>query len=315
MANQQRARVESAPPSDVVLGLRAAVKHLPCRLFYDARGAALFEAICELDEYYLTRSDVALLAAHLPEIATAAGPHARVVEPGSGAGQKTRMLLAALDRVATYVPIDVSREQLATNATALRQEFPGLEVLPIHGDYMGALAIPRAAAATGRSLVFFPGSTIGNFEPDEAVRFLARLARLAGPRAQLVLGADSNQDPASLLRAYDDSLGVTAAFDLNALVHLNQTHGATFDPQAFRHRAVWSAAQSRIEMHLVSQRAQRVTVAGEPFDFAAGEPIVTEHCYKYSVDAIHHMLRDAGWRVRDVFADAAGRMRLWLAEA
>jgi dimethylhistidine N-methyltransferase len=298
---------------DVIRGLRAPHKQLPCRLFYDARGAELFERICELDDYYLTRAELALLDRHLPAIAEMVGPHARVIEPGSGAGTKTRMLLRALDRVATYVPIDVSVEQLAHNAEALRREFPALEVLPIHGDYTGPLALPRSTAA--RTVVFFPGSTIGNFEPAAAVQFLARLAQLAGPAAQLVLGADSNHDPESLLRAYDDSEGVTAAFDRNALAHLNHSHGATFDPDAFMHRAVWDAAHARVEMHLVSRRKQRVTVAGEAIAFERGEVIVTEHCYKHGVDAIQAILREAGWQVRESFVDDLGRMRLWFGQA
>lgn len=297
---------------DVLAGLRAPRKHLPCKLLYDARGAELFEQICELDEYYPYRSELALLETSLPAIARAVGPAARVIEPGSGAGKKTRMLLAALDRPASYVPIDVSAEQLAHTARALDAAFPGLDVVPIAGDYTAELALPPARPGVGTSLVFFPGSTIGNFEPDDARRFLARFARLAGPNAMLVLGADANQDTEQLLRAYDDAKGVTAAFDLNLLAHLNRTHAATFDLSAFMHRAVWDGARSRIEMHLVSRRKQTVEVAGEAITFERGEPIVTEHCYKHPPEALAALLRGAGWTPRDVFVDAHGRMRLWL---
>ncbi|HET9626371.1 MAG TPA: L-histidine N(alpha)-methyltransferase [Kofleriaceae bacterium] len=297
---------------DVLAGLRAPHKHLPCRLFYDARGAELFEQICTLDEYYPYRSELALLAASLPAIAREVGPAARVIEPGSGAGQKTRMLLGALDRPALYVPIDVSAEQLADTARALDAAFPGLEVVPIAGDYTRDFAVPAARPGTGRTVVFFPGSTIGNFEPDAARGFLARFARLAGPDALLVLGADANQDAEQLLRAYDDAQGVTAAFDLNMLAHINRTHAATFDLSAFLHRAVWDAQRSRIEMHLVSRRKQVVEVAGEPIAFERGEAIVTEHCYKHPPAVLARLLADAGWAVRDVFADPHGRMRLWL---
>lgn len=305
--------VPDAAPDDVVAGLRAPRKSLPCRLLYDARGAELFEQICTLPEYYPTRAEKALLRAHLPAVAAAVGPGARIIEPGSGAGEKTRMLLTALARPAVYVPIDVSAEQLAANADALRAEFPRLAVHPVCGDYTQAIDVPDADTA-GRTLVFFPGSTIGNFEPDEARRFLARFAALAGPRGQLLLGADSNADPASLVPAYDDAAGVTAAFDLNILAHLNHSHAATFDLGAFTHRAVWDAARSRIEMHLVSTRAQRVEVAGHPIAFAAGEPIVTEHCYKHPAPVLAGLLAEAGWTVREVFTEAAGRMRLWLAD-
>jgi dimethylhistidine N-methyltransferase len=301
---------------DAIAGLRAPRKHLPCKLLYDARGAELFEQICTLDEYYPYRAELALLDAHLPALARAIGPAARVIEPGSGAGQKTRMLLAALDRPAAYVPIDVSAEQLAATARALSTDFPGLEVAPIVGDYTQPLVLPAAmtTASGGRTVVFFPGSTIGNFEPDEARQFLARFAQLAGPGAAIVLGADANQDAEQLLRAYDDSQGVTAAFDLNVLAHLNRSHAATFDLSAFMHRAVWDAARSRIEMHLVSRRRQVVQVAGEAIQLERGEPIITEHCYKHPPDVLAGLLAGAGWQVREVFADPLGRMRLWLGE-
>jgi L-histidine Nalpha-methyltransferase len=306
-------RSDLSPGDDVLAGLRAPRKHLPCRLLYDARGAELFEQICTLDEYYPYRSELALLDHHLPAIATAIGPAARVIEPGSGAGRKTRMLLAALNHPSIYIPIDVSAEQLADTARILRAEFAGLEVLPITADYTTAFQLP-ATRATGRTLVFFPGSTIGNFEPDEARAFLARFATLAGPGAALVLGTDSNRDADQLLRAYDDAPGVTAAFDLNVLAHLNRSHAATFDLGAFLHRAVWDAPRSRVEMHLVSRRRQRVEVAGETICFERGEPIVTEHCYKHSPDTITALLADAGWHVRQIFPDPDSRMRLWLAE-
>ena len=298
---------------DVLAGLHAPVKHLPCRLLYDAHGAELFERICTVDDYYLTRSELELLERHLGALAVQIGPRARVVEPGSGAGVKTRMLLHALDAPASYVPIDVSREQLEDTARALHGEFPGLDVQPVHADYTRPFALPAARGPYAHVLVFFPGSTIGNFEPDEARGFLARFGELAGPHARLLLGADANADPASLLRAYDDADGVTAAFDKNVLAHLNRTHRATFDLDTFVHRAVWNDACSRIEMHLVSRIRQTVLVAGEPIQLAAGEPIVTEHCYKHRPEVLEGLLAAAGWRVCAAHADAAGRMRLWLA--
>jgi L-histidine N-alpha-methyltransferase len=307
----------SAPHrSDPVLdGLRAAHKHLPCSLLYDARGAALFERICGLDAYYPTRTEIALLERHLGEIAAEVEPRARVIEPGSGEGIKTRRLLQALDAPALYVPIDVAREQLDRTAARLRADFPGLEVAPLWGDYTTPLRLPAAAARVpGRTLVFFPGSTIGNFEPADARDFLERLAELAGDGARLLLGADSTNDPDVLLRAYDDEDGVTAAFDLNLLAHVNRTHAASFDLDAFAHRAVWNAARSRVEMHLVSRVRQVVRVAGELVRFASGEPIVTEHCYKHSADATRALLAQAGWKVRKAFTGAPHPMRLWWCE-
>lgn len=313
MISRPDPRSATAPEDDVLAGLRARAKHLPCRLLYDARGAELFEQICTVEDYYLTRSELALLETHLPALADEIGPRARVIEPGSGAGVKTRMLLGALDAPASYVPIDVSLAQLEDTARTLRDQFAGLDVQPVNADYTRPFALPRARAPYDRMLVFFPGSTIGNFEPDEARRFLARLGELAGARALLLLGADSNTDPASLVRAYDDREGITAAFDRNVLAHVNHAYGARFDLDAFEHRAVWNAACSRIEMHLVSRVQQTVLVGGEPIDFAAGEPIVTEHCYKHRPELLAELLAGAGWTVRTVHADEAGRMRLWLA--
>ena len=306
--------IAQQPIDDVLAGLRSHRKHLPCRLLYDARGAALFEEITQLEEYYVTRSELALLDDSLPAIARAIGPHARVIEPGSGAGRKTRMLLDVLDRPAAYVPIDVSEEQLAENARTLRAEYADLEVAPLHADYTQSLALPSVRAPFDRTVVFFPGSTIGNFEPDEARGFLGRLGVLAGPRAMLLLGADSNGDVESLMHAYDDSLGVTAQFDLNVLAHLNHTHDATFDLGAFMHRATWDPQRSRIEMHLVSRRRQTVLVNNERFELERGEVIVTEHCYKHRPEVLASLLDGAGWHVRHVFPDPHGRMRLWLAE-
>lgn len=298
---------------DILRGLRSSPRQLPCRLLWDARGAELFARICELDDYYLTRHELALLRAHLPAIATAVGPRARVIEPGSGVGIKTRMLLDALVEAAGYVTIEVSAEQLATTAAVLRADYPALDVDPVCGDYMQAVALPPPRRPYARSLVFFPGSTIGNFELDEARTFLGRFGDAAGAGAWLVLGADSNDDESTLVRAYDDREGVTAEFDRNVLAHLARAYDGELDAAAFRHRAVWDPARRRIEMHLVSTRDQRVRVAGETFALAAGEPIVTEHCYKYAPATIAALLADAGWQVREVFVDPRGWMRLWLA--
>ena len=300
---------------DVLAGLRAPHKHLPCRLLYDQRGAELFEQICTLDDYYPTRTELALLAAHLPALSRTIGPRACVIEPGSGAGRKTRMLLAALDAPAGYVPIDISGEQLELTAHTLRAEWPGLDVQPVHADYLQPLVLPARPAGAERTVVFFPGSTLGNFEPADALAFLARLHALAGPDGALLLGTDSNQDPDSLLRAYDDREGITAAFDLNVLAHLNRTHAATFELDRFVHRAYWNASRSRVEMHLVSRCAQEVRVAGEAFRFARGEAIVTEHCYKHRPEVLAAMLAHAGWRIGEIAVDAEGRIRIWLADA
>jgi len=300
---------------DVLAGLRASRKSLPCRLLYDDVGAELFEQICTLDAYYPTRTELALLEQHLPQIAHHVGPAARVIEPGSGDGRKTRKLLRALDAPSSYVPIDIAHDQLHRMAQALRRALPAVEIAPVTADYSAAFELPAPQRAFRRTLVFFPGSTIGNFEPGEARRFLARLAELAGGDRMLLLGADATRDPGVLLRAYDDEHGVTAAFDKNVLAHLNRTRGASFDLDAFAHRAVWNAGASRVEMQLVSQRRQVVRIAGEPISFAAGEAIVTEHCYKHTPAAMHALLAMSGWRPRQVFTAATMPFRLWLCEA
>lgn len=299
---------------DVIAGLHAPRKRLPCRLLYADAGAELFERICTLDAYYPTRAELALLDQHLPQIAQHAGPHARVIEPGSGEGKKTRKLLHALEAPSGYVPIDLAREQLIKLSGQLQREFPAVAIQPVIADYSAPLDLPIPQHAFKRTLVFFPGSTIGNFEPGEARAFLARLAAIAGPDGLLLLGADATRDPETLVRAYDDEHGVTAAFNKNALVHLNRTRGATFDVETFDHRAVWNAAASRVEMQLVSKRRQVVRVAGEPVQLAAGEPIVTEHCYKHTPAAMHALLTMAGWRPRQVFTAQATPFRLWLCE-
>ena len=299
---------------DVLAGLRSPRKQLPCRLLYADGGDELFERITTLDAYYPTRTELALLDAHLPQIAHHVGPAARVIEPGSGDGRKTRRLLRALESPSSYVPIDIAREQLQRMAERLRGELAGIEVEPVTADYTEPFELPVPQHAFRRTLVFFPGSTIGNFEPGQARRFLAQLAQLAGPDRMLLLGADATREPALLLRAYNDEHGVTAAFNKNVLAHLNRTRGATFDLDAFDHRAVWNADASRVEMHLVSRRRQSVTIAGHRILFGAGEPIVTEHCYKHTPAAMHALLGMAGWRPRQVFTAQSAAFRLWLCE-
>jgi dimethylhistidine N-methyltransferase len=301
------------PPNDEVLdGLRRSPRTLPCRLLWDARGAQLFGRICTVEDYYLTRHELALMRAHLPTIAEAIGARARVIEPGSGLAQKTRLLLDALVAPSAYVPIEVEAEQLALTTAGLRTAYPDLVIEPVCADYMHPVELPQLRSPAGRNVVFFPGSTIGNFELADAEAFLARFARLAGDDSMLVLGADSNGDADALVRAYDDRDGVTAEFDRNVLDHVNRICDADFDPATFDHRAVWDPRASRIEMHLVSRAPQRVHVAGHELHLAEGEPIVTEHCYKYPVPVLEALLARAGWRVREIFADANGWMRLWL---
>jgi len=299
---------------DVIDGLRRQPKRLPCRMLYDELGASLFEQITGVDDYYPTRNELRLLDAHLPEIAAEIGVAARVVEPGSGAGIKTKRLLRALDRPACYIAIDVAVDALAYAASSLRAEHPELEIHPIVGDFTSAFTLPLPRRPIGKTLVFFPGSTIGNFEPHDAVAFLSSMQRIAGPNARLLLGADGTHDKDALLRAYDDLDGVTAEFNKNILAHVNRSRGADFDLDAFVHRAVWNAEHSRVEMQLVARTVQIVHVRGDVFTFAANEALVTEHCYKHSLEAMRGILGAARWTPTHVFTAQEQPMRLWLCE-
>lgn len=299
---------------DVIDGLRRQPKRLPCRLLYDEMGASLFEQITGVDDYYPTRNELRLLDAHLPEIATEIGVAARVIEPGSGVSIKTRRLLRALDRPACYIAIDVAVDALAYAASSLRTDLPDLDIHPIVGDFTRPFTLPPPRRPIGKTLVFFPGSTIGNFEPHDAVAFLSSMQGLAGPNARLLLGADGTHDKEALLHAYDDLDGVTAEFNKNILAHVNRSRGADFDVDAFEHRAVWNAEHSRVEMQLVARTAQAVNVGGEVFTFAAHEPLVTEHCYKHSLEAMRGILGAARWTPTHVFTAQEQPMRLWLCE-
>ncbi|MDQ3369049.1 MAG: L-histidine N(alpha)-methyltransferase [Myxococcota bacterium] len=300
---------------DVLAGLREPRKRLPCRLLYDSVGAELFERITTLEEYYPTRVELELLERHLPQIAHQVGPDARVIEPGSGDGRKPRTLLRGLERPSSYVPIDVAHEQLHHWVGTLQTEMPHLDIQPVTADYTQPFALPSPQHEWKRTLVFFPGSTIGNFEPAEARSFLATLGRIAGDDRLLLLGADATRDPLALLRAYDDEAGVTAAFNKNILANLNRSRGATFDLDCFDHRAVWNAAASRVEMQLVSTCRQLVRVDGHVITFSPGEVITTEHCYKHTPEAMQALLSAAGWRTRQVFTSSHQPFRLWLCEA
>jgi dimethylhistidine N-methyltransferase len=306
-----RARVVE---DDVISGLRQYPKRLPVRLLYDARGADLFDQITGLDEYYPTRTEFRLLDAHLRHIASEVGVAARVIEPGSGVGIKTKRLLRALDEPAIYVGIDVARDALVHGIKVLRSENPDLEAHAVVADFTKPFTLPAPKRPYGKTLVFFPGSTIGNFEPHDAVAFLGNLRTIAGANARLVIGADGTRDPRYLVPAYNDREGVTAEFNLNVLVHLNRTRNTDFKVEQFRHRAVWNDMLSRIEMHLVSLVDQVVTVDDESVSLTAGESIVTEYSYKHSLHAMRGMLQAAGWDVGEVFTGPEQPMRLWLCE-
>ncbi len=288
---------------DVLRGLSAPRKAIPPKWLYDARGSALYELICAQPEYYPTRTELQILDQHAEEIAEAVGPEALVFEYGTGSGRKTARLLAALDRPAAYLPVDISPEALHGAAEQLVRRFPRLAVRPVVADFSEGVDLPAVDVRWSRRLAFFPGSTIGNFDPPEAVGLLRRMAREAGPGGALLIGIDLPKDERTLVRAYDDARGVTAAFDLNLLARMNRELGADFRLSGFRHRAVWDARLSRVEMHLESREAQRVHVAGAPFTFRAGETIHTESAYKWEPRAFDTLAAISGWQLVRTWTD------------
>jgi dimethylhistidine N-methyltransferase len=281
--------------ADVLEGLRERPKRISPIYFYDARGSKLFDQICELKEYYPTRTEMRILADDGDDMARVIGEDALLVEFGSGSSMKTRLLLDRLPTLAAYVPVDISRSHLLNAARGIAAAYPRLEVLPVCADFTQPFAVPKPPRAARRVVVFFPGSTIGNFDPPQALSLMRVMHDVAGPGGGLLIGTDLVKDPEILVRAYDDARGVTAAFNLNVLRRFNRELNADFDLAGFEHRAVWNADAKRIEMHLVSTREQRVTLAGERIDFAAGEIIVTEHCHKYTVASFAAQAARAGW--------------------
>ena len=282
-------------------GLRASPKVLEPKWFYDAAGSALFERITELPEYYPTRTELAILRNRVAELAPYIPQGAALVELGSGASTKTRLLLDALPGIAAYVPIDVSADFLQDSAAELDRAYAEIEVVPLAGDFMAPLRLREALDARPK-VGFFPGSTIGNLEPAEAADLLRRVRQWRGVSA-FVVGMDLVKDRETLIRAYDDSAGVTAAFNRNLLHRLNRDAGADFDPDAFDHEARWNEKEARIEMHLVSRRAQAVRLGPATIAFAAGESIRTENSHKYTHARLAAIASRSGWRVAEFLTD------------
>ncbi|KIG12707.1 hypothetical protein DB30_01065 [Enhygromyxa salina] len=304
-----------APPSedrsfaqDVVLGLSSTPKRLPCKYFYDARGSALFDQITELPEYYPTRTEVALMRAHAAKMAATIGADALLVELGSGSSIKTRLLLDELERPAGYVPVDISAAHLQQAANSIAADYPGLEVMPVAADFTRGFEIPRPSTGAARSVVYFPGSTIGNFTSDRALKLLQAIAGFVGANQDeraggLLLGFDLVKPTNVLLRAYDDAQGVTAAFNLNLLERINRELNGNFELAHFQHHAIWNAELARVELYIRSTRAQVVHVAGHPFEFAAGELMLTEYSHKYTRDSIQSLARQAGFERSTIWTD------------
>ena len=290
----------------VMEGLTRRPRAIPAKFLYDARGSALFDEICELPEYYLTRTETRILAERAQDIARLAGPGAALVEFGSGSSVKSRLLLDAMGDLAVYAPIDISRQHLDQSAARLRRDYPRVHVEPVCGDYMSLRSLPQLAEKA-RRLGFFPGSTIGNLEPADATVFLRGARRLLGDDGALILGVDLRKDERQLHDAYNDSAGVTAEFTLNLLRRMNRELDATFDLSAFAHEAFYNSDEGRIEIYFRSLADQTVRVSGCSFAFEKGERIHTEYSYKYDISGIEELAHSGGFRVAEVWTDEERR--------
>lgn len=289
--------------AEILEGLGREQKALSPKFFYDDRGSKLFDRITRLPEYYLTSAELAIMERHVREMAALVGPQASLIEFGSGSSTKTRILLEHLDRLAAYVPVDISREHLVAAAARLSADFPHIEVLPVAADFTQPFQLPSPRVMPLRNIVYFPGSTIGNFTPEAALGLLRVMRHEAAEDGALLIGVDLQKDKAVLERAYNDSAGVTAEFNLNMLRRLNVEFGADFDLEGFQHRAVYNDALGRIEMHLVSLREQSVSLTGRTFHFDKGETIRTEYSHKYTLDGFATMAAQAGFAVARTWTD------------
>ena len=288
---------------EVLAGLSKPPRQLPCKFFYDDQGAQLFRQICELPEYYVTRTEIEILRLHGAEMAAALGPQIELIGLGTGAGTKTKILLEELDRPAVYVPIDISKEQLENSSERFRKMFPNLQVLPVAADYLEPFELPLPRHLSSRSVVYFPGSTIGNFEPDDASEFLSRLVELVGEGGGLLIGVDLQKDRHVIEAAYNDSAGVTAKFNKNLLARINRELGSDFDLAHWQHYAIYNPAEGRIEIYLISETDQTVHIGDQSFEFRAGEKILTEYSYKHTIGGFIMLARQAGFEFQQVWTD------------
>jgi dimethylhistidine N-methyltransferase len=289
--------------AEVLIGLHKPQKELPSKYFYDARGSQLFERICELKEYYITRIEASIMQAHIREMVELIGPQVLVIEHGCGNCEKVRFLIDHLHDPAAFIPIDISQKQLLNVSKELASIYPRLQVLPVCADYTNSFALPIPKQSSKRTVVYFPGSTISNFDPIPAKHFLEHVANLCRPDGALLIGVDLKKDPAVLHSAYNDSAGITAAFNLNLLERINRELYSDFQLDGFQHYAFYNPRESRIEMHLISQRDQVVHINRQTISFARGESIWTESSYKYNLDEFEQMAAAAGFRVERVWVD------------
>jgi len=312
MAARSQASVRHLPElqsplaREVIAGLTARPKRITPKYFYDETGSQLFEAIAQTPEYYLTRCETGILRERSGEIARFIPDGAAIVEFGSGSSQKARLLISAAPKLAAYVPVDISSEMLMREAETLRRDWPRLAVLPVEADVTQPFALPAQAASLPH-IGFFPGSTIGNFEPHEASSFLRHAGRMLGNGSTLIIGVDLVKDANTLNAAYNDAAGITAKFNLNLLARVNRELNGSFDLSTFSHHAFYNSERHRIEMHLASKKRQKVRVAGRLIEFRSGETIHTENSYKYTLESFSALARGSGWNPAAVWTDAGGK--------
>jgi L-histidine Nalpha-methyltransferase len=315
----KKPNVIAAEPSgdltqSVLDGLKKPQKELSPVWFYDELGSFLFDNICELPEYYLTRAEIAIMRQHAPEMAQHIGRDAAIIELGSGTSLKTRLLLDQIEMPATYVPVDIAREHLLDAAGAIARDYPDLRVLPVCANFAQEFALPAYIANAERRVVYFPGSTIGNFDLADTQRLLTRIRGMIGCSGAVLIGVDLRKDPRVLHRAYNDDAGVTAEFNLNALRHLNRELNADFDLDAFEHAAIWVENKSRIEMHLVSKHDQKVHIGDEELKIRQGEHIRTEYSHKYTLESFADLVANADLSVTRVWMDPQKQFSVQLLE-
>ena len=289
--------------SEAIAGLSHHPRTLPCKYFYDENGAELFQKISELPEYYITRAETAILRLHAHQMARCIGARCELIGLGTGAGTKTRILLEELEEPAVYVPVDISKEQLERSTVLFRKLFPELEILPVCADYLEPFDLPSPSRKAARKIVYFPGSTIGNFEPPAAMTFLQRVVRVCGNDGGLLIGVDLRKDRHVLERAYNDSAGVTAQFNLNLLARANRELGANFDLRQWRHYAIYNPDEGRIEIYLISEIDQSVRIKDRQFHFHAGQKIITEYSYKHTPQGFIELARKAGFEFVRMWTD------------
>jgi L-histidine Nalpha-methyltransferase len=291
--------------ADVLAGLSSSPHTLPCKYFYDERGAELFQKICEQPEYYVTRTEIDILDRNRADIASQLGPKIELIGLGTGAGTKTRILIEALDDPAVYIPVDISEKQLRESTPVFQKTFPNVEILPVCADYLQRVVLPSPRHNAARKIVYFPGSTIGNFDPDEAVEFLRRISNVCCGGGGLLIGVDLKKDRQTLEAAYNDQAGVTAQFNLNLLERINRELGADFDLSHWHHEAIYNLKAGRIEMHLISDGDQFVHINEHRFHFSRGDNIITEFSYKYAPEEFATLADKSGFEFVQMWTDDA----------